>query len=309
MKVVVTGGAVFIGSHIVNKLIDAGHEVLVVDNLSRGFQELVNPKAKFVELDLEDQAKLTEAMKDQEAVIHLANYIVVPESVEQPVAYAENNVVGTVKLLEAMRTARVEKIIFSSSATVYGESNQLPLTEKTPLGWANNPYGASKVAMEQFIGTYHTNWGFDTTILRYFNPYGPNENHEPETHAIPNFIRATLKKEPIPLHWKGEQTRDFIYVEDLANAHIRALELSGLHVFNVGSGQGTKVADIVKKIFELVGYEVPINDLGPRPGDASATYASADLIKEKLGWQAETSLEEGLRKTVEYFRTRLTTAG
>jgi UDP-glucose 4-epimerase len=305
MKVTVAGGAGFIGSHIQNKLIEGGHEVTVVDNLSRGFAELVNPKAKFVEADIADQEKMTQALSGQEAVIHLANYIVVPESVERPVDYAENNVVNTVKLLEAMRAARVQKLIFSSSATVYGETKNLPIKETDPLGFANNPYGASKVAMEQFSATYQKNWGMDTSILRYFNPFGPNENHEPETHAVPNFIKSTLQKQPIPLYWKGEQVRDFIYVEDLAAAHVRALELEGLHVLNVGTGQGTKVADLVKQIFSIVGYEVPISDLGPRPGDAAATYASADLIKQTLGWQAETSLAEGLKKTIEYFRARL----
>jgi len=305
MKVTVTGGAGFIGSHVTNRLLEAGHEVLVIDNLSRGFKELVNPKAKFVEADLADQDKLTEVLKGQEAVIHLANYIVVPESVERPVEYAQNNVVNTVKLLEAMRASQVQKMIFSSSATVYGETKSLPIKESDPIGFANNPYGASKVSMEQFIATYQKNWGMDAIILRYFNPFGPNENHEPETHAIPNFVIHSLKKEPVPLYWKGEQVRDFIYVEDLAAAHVQALKLKGLQVLNVGTGQGTKVIDVVKKIFSIVGYEVPVNDLGPRAGDAPATYASAELIKQTLGWQSETSLEEGLKKTIAYFQSKI----
>jgi UDP-glucose 4-epimerase len=212
MKVVVTGGAGFIGSHVTNKLIEAGHEVTVIDDLSRGFSDFVNQKAKLVQTNISDQGKMAEVLSGQEAVIHLANFIVVPESVEQPIQYAENNILNTIKLLEVMRQQRVGKIVFSSSATVYGDAKTLPLKETDPIGQATNPYGATKVAMEQFISSYHKNWGLDSTILRYFNPYGPNENHEPETHAIPNFITKTLKKEPIPMYWKGEQVRDFIYV-------------------------------------------------------------------------------------------------
>lgn len=305
MKVVVTGGAGFIGSHVTNKLLEAGNEVTVVDDLSRGFRDLVSPKAKFVEANIADREKMAEVLVDQEAVIHLANFIVVPESVESPVEYAQNNIVHTVQLLESMRLARVTKIVFSSSATVYGDVKTLPMKETDPIGMATNPYGATKVAMEQFISSYHKNWGFAGTILRYFNPYGPGENHEPETHAIPNFITHTLKKVPIPLYWKGEQTRDFIYVEDLAEAHVAALKLNDFNIVNIGTGKGEKVVDIVKQIFTLVGYQAPISDLGPRAGDAPATFASADLAKQVLGWQAQTSLEEGLAKTVAYFRKKL----
>lgn len=305
MKVVVTGGAGFIGSHIVRILLDKGYEVRVIDNLSRGFSELVDQRADFQNEDLKNQKKITKLIKDYDAVIHLGNYIVVPESVDRPVEYAENNVVNTVKLLEAMKDAKVQKIIFSSSATVYGEPKKLPLKEEEPIGAQTNQYGASKVAMEAFIGAYHSLYNFDTVILRYFNPYGPNESHEPETHAIPNFIIAALKKQPIPLHWKGEQIRDFIYVEDLAEAHATVLHVSGSEVFNIGTEVGSKVKKVIDTIFKIVGYKVPIQDLGPRPGDAHATYASSKKIKEYVGWEAKTSLEEGLTKTIEFFKKHL----
>ncbi|MDP2671623.1 MAG: SDR family NAD(P)-dependent oxidoreductase [bacterium] len=305
MKVVVTGGAGFIGRHVADKLIEAGHEVTIVDNLSRSFPEGINPKAKFVEADIADSEKMSAVLSGQEAVIHLANYIVVPESVERAVEYTENNIVKTVKLLEVMRQARVTKIIFSSSATVYGEIKNLPIKETDPIGLSTNPYGATKVAMEQMIAAYHHNWGFEATLLRYFNPYGPGENHEPETHAIPNFVVKTIKNEPIPLYWKGEQVRDFIYVEDLAVAHVRALELEGMNTLNVGTGSGEKVIDLVKQIFSLVGHSVPITDLGPRAGDAQETYASVEMIKKVLGWEAQTSLVEGLQKTIDHFQKKL----
>ena len=302
MKIIVTGGAGFIGSHIVKILLDEGHNVRIIDNLSRGFKELVDSRADFKKEDLSNQAKITELIKGYDGVIHLGNYIVVPESIENPVEYTENNVVNTVRILEAMRSVDVKKIIFSSSATVYGEPKNLPLKEDSQIAIQTNQYGASKVAMESFLGVYHKLYGFDVIILRYFNPYGPNELHSPETHAIPNFIKSTLKKKPIPMYWKGEQIRDFIYVEDLAKAHTKVLDVSGYEVFNIGTEEGTKVGDVVDTIFKILGYDVTIEDLGERKGDAKATYASSKKIESKVGWKAETSLEEGLKKTIEYFK-------
>ena len=302
MKIIVTGGAGFIGSHIVKVLLDSDYKVRVIDNLSRGFESLVDKRADFQIEDLKYQKKVEKLIKDYDAVIHLGNYIIVPESVDNPVDYTENNVVNTVKLLEAMKDARVSRIIFSSSATVYGDSDKLPLKESHPIANQTNQYGASKVAMEAFIGTYHRLYDFDVTILRYFNPYGPNEMHKPETHAIPNFIKSTLNKQPIPLYWKGEQVRDFIFVEDLAKAHTKVLQVPGLEVFNVGTESGTKVIDVINKIFKIVGYKVDIQDLGPRPGDASATYASAKKIEKLVGWEAKVSLDEGLKKTIDFYK-------
>lgn len=303
-KVIVAGGAGFIGSHINKVLLDQGHQVRVLDNLSTGSKDNIDSRAEFIQVDLSNQGELTKVLSGFDAVIHLANSIIVPESVEKPVDYAENNVVNSVKLLEAMKVSGVKKIIFSSSATVYGESDKLPLTEDSPMEVQNNQYGASKVSMEAFIGVYHKLYNFDTLILRYFNPFGPNEKHQPETHAIPNFIKATLKKEEIPLYWQGEQIRDFIYVEDLAEAHTAVLNLSGFQIFNVGTDTGTKVKEVVAEIFKIVGYEVPIKDLGQRAGDAAATYASSKKLRETTGWTAKHSLHDGLVKTIEYFKNK-----
>jgi len=302
MKILVTGGAGFIGSHVTKQLLDQGHKVVVYDNLSCGFKKLIDPRATFVLGSISEKEKLSEALSGVEAVIHMAAFIIVPESVEKPDLYWENNVVGTGVLLEAMKAAGTKKIIFSSSATVYGEPDKLPLTEESPVKKAENPYGQTKIEMEKLIEKEHEDNGLNAVILRYFNPYGPNELHNPETHAIPNFILATLNKEPIPLYWNGEQVRDFIYVEDLAASHIATLGLEGLNIFNVGTGSGTKVKDIVNKIFDIVGYEVPIKDLGERAGDVNANYTAADKIKKELGWSAKVSLEEGLKKTVEFFK-------
>jgi UDP-glucose 4-epimerase len=303
LRVLVTGGAGFIGSHVTSVLIEQGHRVTVIDNLSRGFRHLVQPGARFIQADLTDQEALEAALRDEDAVVHMAGFIAVGESVERPLLFTENNVLNSVRLLEAMRRTGVSKIVFSSSACVYGVPGRLPIREEDPLGVQSSPYGASKIAVESYLGTYHELYGFDCLILRYFNCYGPNELHEPETHAIPNFIRAALERRPIPLYWKGEQVRDFIYVEDLARAHVDVLRLSGLHYFNVGSEVGTKMIDLVEAIFRILGHRVPIEDLGERPGDVPATYASSRKIAQALGWRAEVSLEEGLRRTVEFYRS------
>ncbi|MCR4306146.1 MAG: GDP-mannose 4,6-dehydratase, partial [Candidatus Daviesbacteria bacterium] len=180
--------------------------------------------------------------------------------------------------------------------------SKLPITEEDLLAEQENPYGITKVTMEDFCKLYHNLHQFDVTILRYFNPYGPGELHTPETHAIPNFIKSTLNRTPIPLYWNGDQIRDFIYIEDLAEAHVLALPLTGLHVYNIGTETGIKVIDVVKKIFEIAGYEVPIEDKGERKGDVPALVASSQKIQQELGWSAKVNLDEGLRKTIEFFK-------
>ncbi len=301
MKVLVTGGAGFIGYHVNKLLLDQGHTVTVIDDLSKGHKDSVDPRTTFHQISLNDQEAVEKILPGHEAVIHMASYIEVGESVKNPVEFSQNNIVGTIKLLEAMKNTGVRKIIFSSSACVYGKPQKLPITEDDSLGEQENPYGITKVTMEDFCKLYYMLHGFDVILLRYFNPYGPGELHTPETHAIPNFIKSTLSKTPIPLYWKGEQVRDFIYIEDLAEAHVLALPLSGFHIYNIGTEAGAKVIDVVKKIFEIVGYEVPIDDKGERKGDVSALVASSQKIQQELGWKAKVSLEEGLKKTIDYY--------
>lgn len=301
VKVLVTGGAGFIGSHICRLLLDQGHQVVVYDNLSRGYEKLVDQRSTLVRGDLKDQGLMEEALKGCDAVIHMAALALVTESVKDPGLYADNNVLGTISLLEAMKNVGVKKVIFSSSCVVYGNPKSLPVKEDEAI-LAYNPYGATKVASENFLNSYHSIHGFDVTLLRYFNPYGPNEMHDPETHAVPNFIKAALNDEEMPLYWKGEQIRDFIYVEDLAQAHIDVLKLSGWNVFNVGTENGTKVKEVVDTIGEILGKELRIKDLGERSGDVPAVYASSQKLKEATGWSAKHTLKEGLEKTVEWFR-------
>ena len=301
MKILVTGGAGVIGSHVVRLLLESGYQVVVLDNLSHGFRQNVDKRAKLIVGDIRDSRKTKEALKGIDAVIHMAGLIVVPESVADPVKYYDNNVLGAVNLLECMRDVGCRKIIFSSSACVYGTPDKLPIKEDAAVH-PDNPYGATKAAIEVYLQTYHQIFNFDTIILRYFNPYGPGKMGKPITHAIPNFIKATLAKKPIPLYWKGEQIRDFIYIDDLARAHIDVLKLSGFNIFNIGTEKGIKVKDIVEEIFKIVGFRVPIADLGKRPGDVPANYASSAKLKKAVGWKAKVSLPEGLKRTIEYYK-------
>ena len=300
-KILVTGAAGFIGSNVTRMLLDAGHSVTVLDNLSHGYRDNVDQRANLVVGDIADSRKAKLALKGIDAVIHMAGLIVVPESVKDPVSYCQNNVLGTVAFLNSMREAGVKKIIYSSSACVYGTPDSLPIKEDAPLR-PDNPYGATKAAVEVFLQAYHECYGFDVTILRYFNPYGPGKLYPPITHAIPNFIMATLAKKPVPLYWQGEQIRDFIYIEDLAQAHIDVLKLSGFNIFNLGMEKGVKIKDVVKMIFDIIGYEVPIDDLGERPGDVHANYASSAKLKKDASWRTKVDLREGLKRTSEYYK-------
>lgn len=302
MNILVTGGAGFIGTHITKILLESGHDVTVLDNLSKSKKENVDPKANLIIGDITDPKAVENALEGIDEVIHLAGLIVVPESVKDPILYCQNNVIGTINLLEVMKKKNIKKIIFSSSACVYGTPSQLPITEEAPIQ-PDNPYGASKASVESFLQSYNANFGFDVVILRYFNPYGPGENHDPETHAIPNFIKSTLAKKPIPLYWKGEQVRDFIYIEDLARAHTDVLNSKGFKIYNVGSETGVKIKDVLEKIFKIAGYTVPIDDLGKRAGDVEKNFASSKKIEKEVGWKAKTNLEQGLKNTIDYFKS------
>lgn len=303
MNILVTGGAGFIGSRIVAQLLDTGHAVTVFDNLTTGFKSNVPASAKLIEGDIRDAEAVKQAVQGQDAVIHLAAQALVPESVANPQKAFDINLVGGQNLLEAMRLAGVKRLVHSSTAAVYGTPIKVPIHEddlKLPI----NPYGATKYAFEQLLHAYHQAYGLNVIMFRYFNPYGPTEIHDPETHAIPNFIKATLKGEPIPLYWNGEQTRDFFFVDDIARAHVMGLEKDGFNVYNLGSGSGILVREVVEKIFEIAGTTAPIKDLGERAGDPPRLMADTSKVKAELGWEPQVSLDKGLRLTMEAFQKR-----
>lgn len=308
MRILITGGAGFIGSHTAQLLLERGDQVVILDNFSTSSKDnfltafpLHPSPFTLIEGDTKDPEAVKKALDGVDAVIHMASLISVEESVKMPLKYMENNVISTTILLEAMKETGVKKVVFSSSATVYGEATHFPITEDAPLS-AANPYGASKIAVEAIMEAYSKTAGFDVLILRYFNPYGPGENHLPETHAVPNFIKAGIQRRAIPLYWQGEQIRDFIYIKDLAQAHIDVLPLKGYHVFNVGTNTGTKISDVVATLSDIFGYSLEIDDKGERPGDVMTTYASSQKLEKATGWKAKVSLAQGLKETVKFFK-------
>ncbi|PIN98908.1 MAG: UDP-glucose 4-epimerase GalE [Candidatus Diapherotrites archaeon CG10_big_fil_rev_8_21_14_0_10_31_34] len=304
MRILVTGGAGFIGSNAVDFLVEKGFEVNVIDDLSRGFKKLLNKKAVFFEGSFGDKKVLVKALEGVEAVIHFASFIYPEESIKKPAEYYKNNVVNTVVLLEEMRKRKINKMVFSSSCSVYGEPKSIPVKETNPLN-PITPYGETKKVIEKILELYFHSFGIKSICLRYFNPFGPKELHKPEIHAIPNFIKAVLQDKPIKVFGDGNQIRDFIFVEDLAKAHVLALnklDEIGFDVFNVGSGKGNSVNQCIKTIFDLLGKKTEIIFLAERKGDPKKLVAETAKIESRLNWKPETDFELGLKKTIEFFK-------
>nr|WP_231846456.1 UDP-glucose 4-epimerase GalE [Rhodopirellula baltica] len=301
MKVFVVGGAGYIGSHAVALLLDAGHEVVVFDNLSRGHAKSV-PEGLLVEGDLNDQAKLTSLLKEHsiDAVMHFAAFAEVGESVRDPAIYYQNNVVATLSLLEAMRAADVKKIVFSSTTATYGQPDTVPIPETTPQN-PINPYGFSKLVIEKALADYAHAYGFAYAALRYFNAAGARpdgtigEHHDPESHLIPIVLQVALgQRESISIFGDDYPTpdgtciRDYIHVDDLGDAHLRALDRlkpgEGIQV-NLGTGRGTSVREIVDACRAVTGHPIPEVMGERRPGDPAELIADAKLAGEVLGWK------------------------
>ena len=286
MKILVTGGKGFIGTHVCNILKSKGHEV-------QSFDLKNNDDIRFYE-------ELSAVMKGKDAVIHMAGLISVTESVEKPMEYFKTNVLGSLNVLEAMRECNVKTIVFSSSACVYGEPKEVPIAESAKINPVN-PYGAYKAMVETLIKVYNKTYDINATCLRYFNAYGPGENHNPETHVIPTFIKQIIKNEPLTITGELSQVRDYIYVEDLAEAHVSVLNLSGFNVFNVGSGTGASLRNLIYTLELVTGKKLKVRYLPSRPGDVKHIYADTEEIKNKLGWEQKTTLMFGLKKTLRYF--------
>jgi UDP-glucose 4-epimerase len=305
MNVLVAGGAGYIGSHAVNQLIEAGHRVVAVDNLYRGHIEAVHPKAQFLKIDLADTAALTDALRRHavDCVMHFAALTYVGESVAEPLRYYDNNTAGTVSLLKAMQAAGVRRIVFSSTAAVYGEPETTPIVE-TQRRQPINPYGWSKWCVERILTDYTAaNPDFAFAALRYFNVAGAaadgslGEDHDPETHLIPVLLQAVLGRRekatvfgtdyPTP---DGTCIRDYIHVEDLCEAHIavmNALKPGDTRCYNLGIGRGYSVKEVLTSAERVTGRKVP-HEFGPRrPGDPAVLFANPDKIRRELGWSAK----------------------
>ncbi len=303
--ILVTGGAGFIGSHIADTFIAAGHRVAVVDNLSTGRRENVNPAAAFYPTDIRDAAALAEvfAAERPTAVCHQAAQADVRASLRDPAGYAETNVIGTLNVLEAGRAAgTVRRFLFASTGgAVYGEPAELPATEACPVR-PLDPYGASKAACEHFIDTYRHNYGLEYAILRYANVYGPRQDPYGEAGVVAIFAGGMLADRPLTINGDGLQERDFVYVGDLARANLLALTAGGSGIYNLGTGVPTAIVTIWRELARTTGYARPEHHGPAKQGEVRCTYLDASKAGRELGWRPEVSLAEGLARTVAYFR-------
>ena len=301
MKIFVSGGAGFIGSHVTELFCNEGHEVIVFDNLSFGYREFVDKRAKFINGSLADKALLEKNLAGVDAVIHLAASSIISRSFRNPIEYIQNNVLYAANLLEAMRKNGVKKIINSSSASVYGEPVRVPIKEsdlKRPV----TIYGSTKLAFEEILGSYYYSFGIESVSLRYFNAYGPRDAQQPATRAVPIWFKAILQNQGIPLYWEGKQLRDYVYAGDIAQAHLDVLNLKGLHIYNIGSGKGILMKDLLKQIENAAGKKANVVQKGKREGDPMKLLADTSLIKKEVGWVPKVRLEDGLQKTYEYYK-------
>ncbi len=303
MRVVVTGGAGFIGHHIVAKLVGRGHEVAVIDNLSRpspgGLAILKQLNVDLLKVDITDYAAMLEALNRlrPDAVVHSAALIDVAESVEKPHTYMHVNAEGTAAVARAAISAGVEKVIYLSSAAVYGVPKYLPINEEHPTK-PISPYGASKLAGELVLESFMESLGKPKyVILRLFNVYGPGQNpSSPYSGVITKFIHAVTSGKEIVIYGDGEQSRDFIHVEDVVEAVIKALTATEACVtLNIGTGMRTTINELAKLVMSVAGREVPVRHAPPRKGDIRHSVASVERARKVLGWEPRIGLVEGLR--------------
>ena len=325
MNVLVTGGAGYIGSHAVKRLREAGHNVVVMDNLYRGHRAAVPADVPFEATDLRGTELVAQALGKHaiECVMHFAALAYVGESVTDPLAYYDNNTAGTISLLMAMEKIGVKRLVFSSTCATYGEPESMPIVETMPQR-PINPYGWSKLFVERVLTDYATaHADFAFTAPRYFNVAGCaadgsiGEDHDPESHIIPVLLQVALGKRP---HFQingedydtpdGTCIRDYIHVEDLADAHIAVMEamqggtLTGANFFNLGIGRGYSVKEVLEAGRRVTGHAIPVKTGPRRPGDPPQLYANADKIKNAIGWQAKkTDLDEIVATAWRWFKT------
>jgi UDP-glucose 4-epimerase len=300
VRLLVTGGAGYVGSIVASQLLAAGHEVVVLDNLSRGHRAAVPPGARLVVADLLDNDAVADAVDDGfDGVLHFAALTLVPESVAHPERYYRTNIVGTMNLLGAMRSARVHRLVFSSTCAVYGQPDEVPIAEGAPTR-PGNAYGASKLTVDHMISDECRAHGLGAVSLRYFNVAGASdglgENHEPETHLIPNVLRAACGAIPaVEIYGTdyptpdGTAIRDYIHIGDLSAAHLLALDAAaaGQHqIFNLGNGNGFSVRQVISTAEDLIGSEIPTREAPRRAGDPPMLVAASQRIRAELGWEA-----------------------
>jgi UDP-glucuronate 4-epimerase len=312
MNLLVTGGAGFIGSHLVERLLDRGHQVVVVDDFNNFYDpavkrrnvEAFKKRAQVVEADICSTERLREVFKGNQfdAIFHLAARAGVRPSLAQPQLYTQVNIVGTQNLLELAREFGVKKFVFASSSSVYGVNQKVPFSEDDPIFKPISPYAATKLAGEALCHVYHHLYGLDIVCLRFFTVYGPRQRPD---LAIHKFTRAIARGEPIEVYGDGTTARDYTYIDDILQGVLACLDRDfGFEVINLGESRTVKLSELIRLIEKAVGKSANIRQLPLQPGDVPITYADITKAKRLLGYQPQVAIEDGIARFVEWFRKR-----
>jgi len=308
MRILVTGGAGFIGSHIVDQCVAAGHEVAIVDSLweeGGGKGENLNPKAHFFHADITDEARLQSIFDEirPEVVSHQAAQHSVAISTRDPRLDARVNVVGLLNVLTNCTRAGTRKIIFASSGATYGTPARLPIDEEVPRR-PESPYGITKLVAEYYLRYWQEANNLTYTALRYGNVYGPRQDPNGEAGVIAIFAKRFLDHSPVRIDWDGEQKKDYVYVEDVARANLLAIEHGDNDIFCLGTGRAASVNELYQVLAKITGYKPEVVRAPKRPGDIYLAYFDSSKAERVLGWKPQVTLEEGIEKTVEFFRAK-----
>ena len=303
MNICVTGGAGFIGSHLVDRLIELGHDVLVIDNLSTGMRSFVHEDAQFIEMDVRDPKLLSVFEEFKPSIVfHEAAQTMVQSSMENPSYDCDVNLIGLIIVLDACRKVNVEQFLMPSSAAVYGDLAVLPLTEDLS-GMPSSFYGLTKLTAEGYLRIYHEAFGLNTVCFRYANVYGPRQGDGGEGGVISIFNRLIVEGQPLTVFGDGEQTRDFIYVDDVVDANIKAMgngQCTG--IYNISTNKGTSVNELITRFRTISGTDFMVYYEDERIGDIKHSRLSNVKAERDFGFTATTTLEDGLQKTLEYFK-------
>jgi nucleoside-diphosphate-sugar epimerase len=310
-RILVTGGAGFIGYHIVRRLLAKGKKLRVIDNLSTGLDDRIQPlrgSIDFVRGDLADPVLANEAVQGMDYVIHQAAVPSVQRSIEDPVGTNRANVTATLNLLESCRNHKIRRFVYAASSSAYGETEVLPKREDmTPR--PRSPYALQKLVGENYCKLYQSLFGLETVSLRYFNVFGPFQDPQSEYAAVvPMFVTRLLAGQPLLVYGDGEQTRDFTYVENVVEANLLALEAKNAagKVFNIGCGTHISLNQLIRSLEEILDTKAVVNYLAARPGDVRHSLADITCARKVLGYEPKTTVKEGLKRTVDWFRHHIT---
>lgn len=307
MKILVTGGAGFIASHITDSFVNEGHQVVVLDDLSSGFEKNINPKAKFVKGNICDKELVEKLFSEEhfDVINHHAAQMDVRRSVKDPEFDANTNIIGTINLLQNAIKYKVKKFMFASTGgAVYGEQSYFPADENHPTQ-PRSPYGISKLAVEKYLYFYYAEYGLNYTILRYANIYGPRQNPFGEAGVVAIFSTKLLKGEQPIINGSGEQTRDYVFVGDVVKANLLTLNDTANDIYNVGTGIETNVNQLFHKLNNIIGANKEEKHGPAAPGEQMRSVITSEKLFKKFGWKPSTTLDEGLKQTVEFFRNNL----